>query len=407
MDSVLTLGDQLQALEVTRSLGASGHRVIVGTSNLYCYASLSRHCAETWHHPPIFGSISSFFDALSNFLSSRPDITTIFPTEDIYLVRFCENRDRLPNDIKIVMPNCSLIQLSDYKPAMHSLIDELGIPQAAYAVARGKMDLFKKCDALGYPCVLLHVDSRVRDTILGRKALIIDSRQHLERVFQHRPDFDDRLLLRAFASGTRYNYYFVASEGRILDGIQFKNVRTNRFDDMTGDTTDFTSNAPMPEITRYTEMLLSHLNYTGPGMIQFIVDESRGTLIFLELNPRLGASCSAAAHAGIDLVRMAFDLTWGTLSAEPVGQSSYPFDMRFASSGLDFAGLRQDWRQGEISVRQAIAGFGRSIKTAMRADAHVNWRWNDPLPVPGYIFRKILFAVRKRGNSLWRHLLRR
>jgi len=404
--SVLVLGDYPPALEVTRSLGESGHRIIVGTSSLYCYANLSRHCAETWHHPPIVESVSSFFEALKDFLRSRPDITVIFPVEDIYLVRFCENRDRLPNDIKIVMPDCSLIQLSDYKPAMHSLIDELGIPQTAYAVARGKMDLFKKCDALGYPCVLLHVDSRVRDTILGRKAMIIDSRQHLERVFQHRPDFDGPLLLRAFASGTRYSYFLVASEGRILDGIQLKSVRTDRLDE-TGVVTDFTSNAPMPEITRYTEILLSHLNYTGPGQTQFIVDEETGALVFLELNPRLGASCSAAAHAGIDLVRMAFDLTCGTLSAEPVGQSSYPFDMRFASFGRDFTGLRRDWRQGEISVRQAIAWFGRSIKTAMRADAHVCWRWNDPLPVLGYIFLKILFAVRKRGNSRWRHLLRR
>ena len=404
MASVLVLGDISAALEVTRSLGESGHRIIVGTSSLYCYANLSRHCAETWHHPPIVESVSSFFEALKDFLRSRPDITVIFPTEDIYLVRFCENRDRLPNDIKIVMPDCGLIQLSDDKPAMHSLIDELGIPQAAYAVAKGKADLFEKCAALGYPCVLLHIDSR--DAILGRKAMIIDSRQHLERVFQHRPDFDGRLLLRAFASGTRYNYTLVASEGRILDGIQLKIMRTDRLDE-TGVTVDSTSNAPMPEITRYTEMLLSHLNYTGPGMTQFIVDEETGALVFLELNPRLGASCSAAAHAGIDLVRMAFDLTCGTLSAEPVGQSSYPFDMRFASFGRDITGLRRDWRQGEISVRQAIAWFGRSIKTAMRADAHVCWRWNDPLPVPGYIFLKILFAVRKRGNSRWHHPLRR
>ncbi len=404
MVSVLILGDLPSALEVTRSLGASGHRVIVGTSSLYCYANLSRHCAETWHHPPILGSISSFFDALSNFLSSRPDITIIFPTEDIYLVRICENRDCLPRYIKIVMPDCGLVELSDNKISMHSLIDKLGIPQATYAVAEGKMELFKKCDALGYPCVLLHVDSR--DTILGRKAMKIDSRQHLDRVFQHRPDFDGRLLLRAFASGTRYNYYLVASEGRILDGIQLKSTRTDKLDE-TGVMVDFTSIAPMPEITRYTEILLLHLNYSGPGMTQFIVDESRDTVTFLEINPRLGGSCSAAAHAGIDLVRMAFDLTCGTLSADPVGQSSYPFDMRFAAFGRDFTGLRRDWRQGEISVKQAIAWFGRSIKTAMRADAHVCWRWNDPLPGLGCIFRETLFAVRKRVGNRWHSLLNR
>ena len=404
MASVLVLGDFPPALEVTRSLGESGHRVIVGTSSLYCYANLSRHCAETWHHPPIVESVSSFFEALKDFLRSRPDITVIFPTEDIYLVRFCENRDRLPNDIKIVMPDCSLIQLSDDKPAMHSLIDELGIPQAAYVVAKGKADLFEKCAALGYPCVLLHINSR--DAILGRKAMRIDSRQHLERVFQHRPDFDGRLLLRAFASGTRYNYHLVASEGRILDGIQLKITRTDRLDD-TGHNVECWSNAPMPEITRYTEMLLSHLNYTGPGVTQFIVDERRGTIAFLEINPRLGGSCSLARHAGIDLVRMAFDLTCDTLPAEPGGQSNYPVGIRFAWFGADFNGLRRDWRRGEISLRQAIAWFGKSIVTAIRADAHVCWRWDDPLPGLGCIFRETLFAVRKRVGNRWHSRLNR
>ena len=163
------------------------------------------------------------------FLHSRPDITVIFPIEDIYIVRLSENRERLPNDIKIVMPDRGVIQLSDDKLAMHTLIDELGIPQAAYAIAQGLSELFEKCDALGYPCILLHVDSR--DAFLGQKAMIIDSRQHLERAFQHRPDFDGRLLLRSFASGTRYTYYLVASEGRILDGIQLKITRTDRLDD--------------------------------------------------------------------------------------------------------------------------------------------------------------------------------
>ena len=393
MASILVLGDLPAALEVTRSLGGIGHKIIVGTSSLYCYANLSRHCAETWHHPPIVESVSSFFEALKIFLHSRPNITAIFPIEDIYIVRLAENRECLPSDIRIVMPDSGVIQLSDDKLAMHSLIDELGIPQAPYAIAKGKAELFGKCDALGYPCVLLHIDSR--DAILGRKAMIIDSRQHLERVFQHRPDFEGRLLLRAFASGTRYNYYLVASGGRILDGIQLKITRTDRLDD-TGRLVECWSNAPLPEITHYTEMLLSQMNYSGPGMTQFIVDERKGTIVFLEVNPRLGASCSVARHAGIDLVRMAFDLTCGTLPAQPGGQSNYPDGIRYAWFGGDFTGLRRDWRRGEISLRQAIGWLGRSLEMAIRADAHVCWRWDDPLPALGCVFREILFAARKR-----------
>jgi carbamoylphosphate synthase large subunit len=393
MASVLVLGFIPAALEVTRSLGRSGHRIIVGASSPACYANLSRHCAETWHHPPILDSVSSFFDALAEFLRARPDITVIFPTEDLFLVRLCENRHRLPNHVRIVMPDCGLVRLSDDKLAIHVLIDELGVPQAPYAVARGKAELFEKCDALGYPCVLLHVDSR--DAILGKKAMIVDSRKQLDEVFGHRPDFDGRLLLRAFATGQRYNYYLVASEGRILDGIQLKVTRTDKLDD-TGTIVECISTAPVPEITRYTERLLSHLNYTGPGMTQFIVDEERGAIAFLEINPRLGASCSVARHAGVDLVRMAFDLACGTPPTEADHRPGYRVGMRFAWFGGDNNGLRRDWRRGEIGIAQAVVWFGRSIGTAVRADAHICWRWSDPLPALGCIFWEFLFAIRKR-----------
>ena len=391
--TVLVLGELPAALEVARSLGKSGHRIIVGSDSYYCYANLSRYCAETWRHPSIVQSVSPFFEALQTLLRERPEITVIFPIEDIYIRRLSERRASLPGAIKIVMPDRDVVQMSDDKLAMHALIDELGIPQAAYAIAKGKAELFEQCDALGYPCVLLHIDSR--DAILGRKAMLIDSRRHLDQMFQHRPDFDGQLLLRAFASGTRYNYYLVASEGRILDGIQLKITRTDKIDN-TGRLIECWSSAPLPEITRYTEMLLLQLNYTGPGMTQFIVDESSGSTVFLEVNPRLGASCSVARHAGINLVQMAFDLTCGTLSAEPGGQSSYPAGMRFAWLGGGLTGLRRDWRSGEISFKQAICWLGRSIEMAVRADAHICWRWDDPLPALGGVFRETLYGVRKR-----------
>ena len=295
--------------------------------------------------------------------------------------------------IKFVMAKDHHIRLSDDKLAMHNLIDTLGIPQAAYAAATGKADLFEKCDEVGYPCVLLHSDSR--DTTLGQKAIIIDSRRHLERAFEHRPDFDGRLLLRALARGTRYNYYLVASEGLILDGIQMRITLTDRYDN-TGAQVESWSCAPLPEITRYSAMLLTHLNYTGPGMTQFIVDEENGTITFLEVNPRLGANCALARHAGIDLARMAFELTCGTLQPDAYCQSSYPVNRRFAWLGGSLNGIRRDWRNRRISLMQAIQWFGRSIDMAFRADAHICWRLDDPLPGLLGLCPNLLYAVRKR-----------
>ena len=95
-------------------------------------------------------------------------------------------------------------------------------------------------------------------------------------------------------------------------------------------------------------------------------------------------------------MQIAFDLICGNLPARPSGQSNYPDGIRYAWFGGDFAGLRRDLRRGEISYRQAIGWLGRSLEMAIRADAHVCWRWDDPLPALGGVFREILFGVRKR-----------
>lgn len=393
MTSVLVLGDLPATLEVTRSLGRMGHRIIVGTSNLACYANLSRYCDETWYHPSIRDCVPSFFEALTEFLETRPDVTVIFPTEDVYLVGISRNRDQVPSSIRLVMAKDDHIRLSDDKLAMHQLIDALDIPQAPYAVVDGSAELIQKCDEIGYPCVLLHINSL--DDILGQKAIIIESRDHLAQMFKHGPDFDGQLLLRAFARGTRYNYYLVASEGRILDGVQMKITLTDRYNN-TGAQVESYSCTPLPELTRQSEILLAHLNYTGPGMTQFLVDEETGETAFLEVNPRLGANCALARHAGIDLAGMAFELTCGALRPDDHRQSDYSANRRFAWLGGSLSGLRRDWREGRINPTQALRWFGRSIAMALRADAHICWRWDDPLPGLLGLCPNLLYGIRRR-----------
>ena len=204
-------------------------------------------------------------------------------------------------------------------------------------------------------------------------------------------------MLRAFARGTRYNYYLVASEGRILDGIQMKITLTDRYDD-TGAQVESWSCALLPEITHHSEKLLSQLNYTGPGMTQFIVADD-GAVTFLEVNPRLGANCALARHAGIDLARMAFELTCGTLQPDNHAQSDYPINLHFVWLGGSLQGLRRSWRNRDISFPQAIDWLYRSLSMSIRADAHICWRWDDPLPGLVGLFPNLLYSLRKRLMS--------
>ena len=327
------------------------------------------------------------------FLAERPDIGVIFPTEDIYIAELADHRDRLPAATTLVMPSASNIRLSDDKLAMHRLIEELGIPQARYATARGKAELTERCDLVGYPCVLLHIDSY--DESLGWKAIIVESRRRLDAFLAERPELETELLIRAYARGTRYNYYFVAQEGRILDGVQMKITLTNKLDG-TGNQVESCSCAPQPDITRHSEKLIAHLNYSGPGMTQFIIDEADGKVAFLEVNPRLGANCAMARRAGVDLVRLAFETVCGTAEHGDCGQGHYREGLRFAWLGGSLRGLRRSWHNQEIGSGQALAWLYRALVMSLRADAHICWSWRDPLPGLAGLSPNLLYSLRKR-----------
>lgn len=402
MTAVLVLGDLPASLEITRSLGQMGHTIIVGTSSLSCYANLSRYCSETWYHPSIRESSPSFFQALKQFLNNRPEIKFIFPAEDIYLVEFAGRHAQLPKAIKLVMPSKEHIQLCDDKLAMHELVDFLNIPQAAYTTAIGKAGLFKKCNKIGYPCVLLHVDSH--QVFLGQKAIIINSRSDLEQTFERRPDFDEKVLIRAFAQGKRFNYNFVASEGKILNGVQIKTLRTDRYDG-TGSGIEGQLCDSLPDITRHTEKLLAHMKYNGPGMTQFLIDEDSEAVTFLEMNPRLTQGCVVASRAGLDLVRTAFEIADGALERNVSAQSRLRKNIRYAWLSASLKAIRHEWRNRKINPLQAIRWYINSVSTALRADAHIIWRLDDPIPAIFALCPNLLFSFRKRYDKRTKNVL--
>ena len=49
--SVLLLGNDRNQIGAARSLKRAGYRIVIGRGDDTCYAELSRHADEIWHHP--------------------------------------------------------------------------------------------------------------------------------------------------------------------------------------------------------------------------------------------------------------------------------------------------------------------------------------------------------------------
>jgi biotin carboxylase len=369
------LGNYRPSISVVRSLGRAGHRVIVGREPWASYAERSRYAVEVWDHPSIETHELSFIEALQAFLKDRPDIGFLFPVRGLAIISLCRHLSHIPSYVKLVMPDPALVELCDHKTKMLAVVAELGIPYPSFAIVANLSDLYEQAEAIGYPCIVKPTVAELR--IKGEKGVICHTATELQENLTHWPTGHDTVMVQRYASGVRHNLHFVAKDGELLHCLDAVSLRTQR-PDGTGLTVQGIS-VELPDALReYCRQLLSRLDYTGIGCLQFLCDESKGSTDFLEINPRLAAGYAIAQYCGLDLPLMALNLVQG--APIPMERDSYPVGKRFAWTQGDLAGLKVAWRQGEITSGQATQWFTNAIKSFMRADMHLTWSWHDPSP---------------------------
>lgn len=394
--TILLLGGYHTAIPATRMLGRAGHTVIVGREDSNpTFAELSRYASGVWDHPRIRGNWDGFIDALNGFLSSRPDISLIFPIGDLQLLPLARHYDRLPNHVRIVMPTPEIVETCENKIRLMRLSSRIGVEQTAYALVSDHDALLAEAERIGYPCVVKAADSQSQ--LYGKKALISGRPAELRQAINGWPAECPELVVQGFARGQRYDIYLAARAGRILCCMQTRIRRTDRADG-TGVTVEGVSVPLSNALYRECEKLVAALNLTGLSYFQFHYDEERGRSHLLEINPRLGANFTITAACGIDFPDLAVKLALGEPIAQPLHQS-YPLGKRYAWTFGDLAGLKYELRSGEIGLAMATLWLLKALATGLRARTHVTWSWRDPLPTLATYAHPVAWRLARLARS--------
>ncbi len=367
-EAVLVIGDYQQTIAVVRSLARSGRTVIVGEHSRRSFAALSRHTHGTWKHPDPQRTVE-FAAELDALLSRRRDIRWVFPVGESDLLALIACREHLKHRVQMAMPPPQTVAACLDKPTSYDLANELNIPQMRSATADSFLELQDCVSDIGIPLVVKCPDStRLID---DRKALIIRSDEAFERWRVTLANARYPLVVQAWFDGARHNCQFAAIDGRITAYFEQRVLRTDE-PDGTGFGVEGISVPPSRDLYTYTAALAERLRYDGVGCAQFLVNDKSGTCAFLELNPRLDATCELAVRCGVDFPTFAID----PAAARP---RAYPEGRRF------------HWLLGDLRAMSAQIKDGaprRSMSTALRETAaahwHANykltWSWRDPLP---------------------------
>lgn len=393
MTSVLIIGTYRQTLTVIRSLARTGQNVILGIHGDAATCDYSRYVSEVWHHPNFGSEKDEFFSALMSMLSERDDIIAIFPVGEIEITLFFQKYAEISAHVNLLMCKPETAGLCLDKPRMSAEIDHLRIPQSRYETASDTESLYAAADSIGYPCIVKLADSEF--LLNGKKAVIYGQAESLQQDFGEWPIENKSLIVQTYVAGERANLYFFACNGRIVSLGQVLALRTDRLDG-TGLTVVGRTVSPDHELVGHCQAMVRHLDYTGPGCMQFIVDESAGITSFLENNPRLGAACKLPYLAGLDLPRLMLEFALEG-SASP-GELPYPCKtgISYTWTSGDIMGLKRGISSGEVSTIDAARWLLAMIKSNLTTPHHISWDWRDPLPsivLLGRLCRSMLRSI--------------
>lgn len=378
--SILLLENHRQTLTVIRALSSAGWRVVLGVDRPGLFTESSQGVSEVWNHPP-FRDEERFISSLQTFLKSRQDIRAVFPIGEIAQVLLCQHPEVLTSNVKVIMPDASVVTTCLDKPRLFDLVRELGIPLPKTLEALDLTQLETAVGKTGFPCVVKPKMSIVSG--LKKKAIPLASWEEFRKSFPKWPVGSDNLLIQKYIHGVRHNCVFWAVHGRVH---QYLEIRVRRVDtwDGTGNGVDFESVKGSEVRKTYCETLLRKLNYTGVGVVQFLIDEKTGDSTFLELNPRLGAGFAVSYYSGFNLPLLALR----TVLESPEKVAEDP-----AVSGMEIRlGTRACWLQGdvegfvhavklrELGVFQGCRWIVAAIQSFLCADCHLIFSWRDPLP---------------------------
>lgn len=309
------------------------------------------------------------------------------------------HRDAIPAGVAVVAPEPATVEACLDKFGIYEIVAELGISHVPFLRVSGYVELERAIDRLGYPCVVKPNDSRTG--MFGMKAAILQTTADFKKRLPAWPEGNEFLILQRFATGYRHNCHFLAHEGRMLAYFEQRVLRTDRRDG-TGYGVHGISHAPSPRLVEYSERLLRRLDYSGIGCAQFLVDDASGAVNFLEINPRLDATCAVPFYCGYDFPLLGVlyaEYRRGALPQPPTNTAAYPTDKHGVSLYRDIHGWRGALGRAELDRKGSRAWLKQMLRTFVRADFHLTWSWVDPMPACCRYLELLTSALARRAGA--------
>jgi predicted ATP-grasp superfamily ATP-dependent carboligase len=378
---VITDGEHRAALAVTRSLGRTGHRVIVCSPRQHSLAGASRYAADRVVVPDPLNDPTAFTDAIAGVVR-RFAAGVLIPVSEASLLAILPRRESLSPCVVPFAAAESFGGICD-KSLVLAAATRHGIAVPRQHLLQSMADLARVTDDLQFPVVVKPARS-VADSGSRRfksGAAHARDRAALEAVVARIPSEAYPVLVQQRVIGPGIGVFVLLWDGQLLAAFAHRRIREKP---PSGGVSVLSESIALdPGLLRRSDALLRDFDWQGVAMVEYKLDEKTGTPYLMEVNGRFWGSLQLAIDAGVDFPNLLVAAACGD-PPFPVGDYRVGARLRWEWGDVDNLLMRLRRSPVKLALPRGSPGrlkglvdFARAFGPATRGEV---LRVDDPRP---------------------------
>lgn len=306
MTAIVTDTKYRMSLSLIRDLADRGVSVIACYSGKAPYALRSKGVARAACLPDCRQAPDAFLRALADLCRTCTETPVLLPVgaATLALVTAPEGRAALEGLCSFCLSDADTLALANDKARLAALARTVGVPVPEAYHPRTPSDF----DKLPYPVVLKPLCGEKQGLEAARRYVIARDAAQARDAFAAFTFDGQPPVVQQYLPGEGLGYSVLAQSGVIVNAICHRRVREYP---LSGGPSTCCQVIDGEFLRPYAEKLVKALNFTGPAMIEFKLDQD-GQPRLLEINPRL----------------------WGTFPLTRAARSSFAWDWYALAAGL-------------------------------------------------------------------------
>ncbi len=250
-----------------------------------------------------FQTPNKFIQDLKN-IANRYSCKVIIPSHEEGLI-IARYRQEL-KDFTIPLSDAKTIELAMNKAHLTKLAQQLKIPVPHTLYPDSMEEAFKSIEEFKYPIVIKQrYGHGAKETSY---AYNIDEAMSILKKLIEKGNMSPMPLIQKYVNGRGYGVSVLCNKGKLVSAFVHKRLREVPW---TGGTSTARISIHNEKLVSYARTLFENLNFHGVAQAEFKVNEEKGDIYLLEVNPRFWGSLNQAVMSGVNFPLLLYRMAIG------------------------------------------------------------------------------------------------